>query len=197
MQTPVEITFNNLDPSEFIEARIREKVDHLEHLSEHITSCHVFVNAAHKRHRKGNTYEVHIEVRLPGHELNVNNTPGDMHAHEDIYVAIRDAFKAMERQIMKWKDQVKGKVKAHEMPLQGRIKELRTDKSFGQIATTDGRLIYFHKNSVVGGNFDDLNEKDVVELVIQYGESELGPQASTVRPISTMKFKDTSRYTGQ
>ncbi len=191
MQTPLEIAFNNMDPSDFVEARVREKAAHLEHLCEHITSCRVYINAAQKRHRKGNRYEVHIDVHLPGHELNVNNMPGDRHAHEDVYVAIRDAFKAMERQIMKWKEQAKGKVKVHEMPLQGRITELHTGEGFGQIATTDGRLVYFHKNSVVGKNFDDLNTKDTVELVIQYDESEKGPQASTVRQISSMKFKDT------
>ena len=180
-----------MDPSDIIEARIREKVEHLEHLSEHITSCHVYVSAAHKRHRKGNTYEVHIEVRLPGHELNVNKLPGDRNAHEDVYVAIRDAFKAMERQITKWKERIKGNVKVHETPVQGRITELHTGEGFGQISTTDGRLVYFHKNSVVGNDFDDLNEKDTVELVIQYGESEKGPQASTVRQISSMKFEDT------
>lgn len=190
MQTPLEISFNNMDPSDSIEARVREKVARLEQFYDRITSCHVFIDAAHKRHRKGNTYEVRIEVRVPGQELAVNNKPGDVHAHEDVYVAIRDAFKAMERQIKKWKARATGDVKAHETPLQGRIAELSLGEGFGQIATTDGRLVYFHKNSVIGVNFDDLNENDTVELVVQSDESEKGPQASSVRPIGPMKFKD-------
>lgn len=188
MQTPLEISFTNMDRSEALETRIREKTDKLEKIFNGITSCHVFIEAPHRHHRKGNHYEVRIELRVPGTELAVNNKPGDVNAHEDVYVALRDAFRAMERQLKRWKQQVRGDVKHHEPPLQGRVAELHAGEGYGQIATTDGRLVYFHENSVLNGEFGSLEEGDTVELVVRHGDK--GPQASTVRRIGPMEFVD-------
>ena len=185
METPLELSFRNMDASDFVAGLVREKVEKMERLFDGITSCHVYVEAPHRHQHKGNQYEVRIEVRVPGTELTVNNKPGDVNAHEDINVAVRDAFNAMERQLKRWKQKISGEVKSHPGGLQGRIAEIDRERGFGQIATTDGRLIYFHRNAVVEGDFAALKP---VELVIQTKESEKGPQASTVRPIGPMQF---------
>ncbi len=108
LQTPLEIHFTNMERSDALEGAVRARVERLEQFFDGITSCHVFVDASHLRRRKGNLYEVRIEVRIPGTELAVNNKPGDVNAHEDVHVAIRDAFNAMERQLKKWKQQFRG-----------------------------------------------------------------------------------------
>ncbi|SEP27831.1 'Cold-shock' DNA-binding domain-containing protein, partial [Salinihabitans flavidus] len=79
-------------------------------------------------------------------------------------------------------------VKHHDAPLQGKIVEIRHDQGYGQIIATDNRLIYFHENSVVDGKFADLAQGDPVEMVVQSKESAIGPQASTVRPISGLEY---------
>lgn len=188
METPLQLSFKNMDPLARIEESIREKVDKLEQVYDSMTSCHVYIEAPHKHHRQGNHYEVRIEVHVPGTNLAVSNKPGDVNAHEDLNVAIRDAFNAMERQLKRRRRKITGEVKMHEGALQGRIAEIDHKQGFGQIIAADGRLIYFHENSVVDGAFKDLNQRDPVELVVQTKESEVGPQASTVRPISEMKF---------
>lgn len=109
VQTPLEIHFNDMDRSDAVEASIRKHAEKLEKLYNGITSCHAFVHAVQNNQRKGNLYEVRLEVRVPGTELAVSHRPGDRHAHEDVYVAIRDAFDAMERQLKRWKGQVRGK----------------------------------------------------------------------------------------
>jgi ribosomal subunit interface protein len=190
MQTPLEVHFNNMQRSDAVEAAVRQRAGKLEQFFGGITSCHVYIDAPHHHHRKGNRYEVRLEIRIPGKELAVNNKPGDVNAHEDVYVAIRDAFNAMERQLKRWKRQVRGEPRGRESPLQGRIAEIFHEQGYGQITTTDHRLIYFHKNSVVDADFADLKVDDPVELVVQTGESEKGPQASTVRPIGSMQFVD-------
>lgn len=187
METPVEIAFTDMDPSDEINTLILEKVDHLDQLYGGITSCHVYVKAPHQSQRKGNLYEITIEVRIPGNEL-VVRSQNDAPEHEHLRVAVRDAFRAMERKLERWKERHRGEVKRHEGPLQGTIVEIDLDRDFGQIIATDHRLIYFHRNSVVDGNFDDLRLRDPVELVVQTGESEIGPQASTVRRINRMEF---------
>jgi putative sigma-54 modulation protein len=116
MQTPLEISFVDIARSPAAEARIRERVHRLEHRFDGITSCHVYVAAPHQHQRKGNLYEVRIDVRVPGAELAVADQPGDIHAHEDVYVAIRDSFDAMERQLEQWKQRIRGEVKRHTLP---------------------------------------------------------------------------------
>lgn len=116
MQTPLEIAFVDTAPSPAAEARIRERVKRLERHFDGITSCHVYVAAPHQHQRKGNLFEIRIEVRVPGAELAVADKPGDIHAHEDIYVAIRDSFDAMERQLEAWKQRIHGDVKRHTLP---------------------------------------------------------------------------------
>jgi ribosomal subunit interface protein len=191
MQTPLELTFRNMEPSDFVARQVHAKVKKLERFYGRITSCHVFIDAPHRHQRKGKHYAVRIEVRVPGSELVVNDKPGDVNAHEDLKVAVRDAFDAMERQLKRWKARASGEVKAHEGPLQGRIVEIDHDKGFGHIAASDGRLVYFHRNSVVEGRFSALAAGDPVELVAQSEESPIGPQASTVRPIGPLRYAGT------
>jgi ribosomal subunit interface protein len=191
MQTPVEIVFHNLERSEAVEARVRERVGRLERYHPRITSCHVYVEAAHRSsQQKSLEYEVRLEVRVPGNDLAVSSKPGDANAHGDVYVAIRDTFAAMERQLKRKRSRRVGEVKTHLPQLQGTVAELHPDRDHGQIATTDGRLVYFHRNAVLNGGFDELSEGTPVELTIQHDESDKGPQASTVRPIGAMRFVD-------
>ena len=48
------------------------------------------------------------------------------------------------------------------------------------LAAADGRLVYFHQNSVVDGGFATLQVGEEVRFVAQDRESDKGPQASTV-----------------
>lgn len=116
MQTPLEILFVDIPASPAAEARIRKRVARLERRFDGITSCHVYVAEPHRHHRKGKSFEVRVEVRVPGAELAVTNKPGNAHAHEDVYVAIRDSFDAMERQLEEWKQRIRRDVKRHSLP---------------------------------------------------------------------------------
>ncbi len=195
MQTPVELAFKHVEPSEEIRELVREKASHLERFFDGITSCHVYIRAPHKSQRKGNLYEVTIEVRVPGQELVVHHNQNDVAEHEHLRVAVRDAFAAMAIELKRWKNQIRGDVKSREGPLQGRVVEIRHDEGFGQIIATDNRLIYFHRNSVVDGSFDELQPRDTVELVVQTGDSPIGPQASTVRRIGPLDFVPATKPT--
>lgn len=187
MQTPLELSFNNLDPSEAVEQRVRERADRLERRFGGITSCHVWIDTYHrsqaKTHGKPVEYDVRIEVRVPGTELAVSRKPGDRRAHTDIMVAVRDSFDAMERQLRDYASRLQGEVKSHPTPLQGKVGRVFPDEGYGFIQTTDGREIYFHRNSVIEDGFDGLESGTPVELSVIDGESPEGPQATTVRAI--------------
>lgn len=193
MQTPLEIAFNHVEPTDEIKTLVAEKVAHLETFYEGITSCHVYIRAPHRSQRQGNLYEVTIEVRVPGDELVVRYDQNDVSEHEHLHVTLRNAFAAMARDLKHWKDRISGEVKAHDGPLQGVIVELHPDEGWGRIVATDHRLIYFHRNSVVESTFEDLRPRDPVELVVQTRESAAGPQASTVRPIGNLGYDPTPK----
>lgn len=193
METELEIAFHHMEPSPYVEERVRTRVDRLEKRFGRLTCCRVVVDAPHQRHDKGNHYSVRIEAHVPSAVFSVDREPGDVNAHEDVYVAIRDAFDAMERKVRRWKETHSGRPEAHAERLQGRIAELLPEQDHGQIALTDGRLVYFHRNSVIDGDFGALSEGDAVELSLHAGDSEKGPHASGVRAISDQRFVDRPR----
>ena len=188
MQNVAQITFKDIDHSDAIEARINERIEKLDKMFDLILGCKVWIQAPHRRHKKGTHYVIDIEVLTPLGTLSVDREPGDVNAHEDIYVTIRDAFNAMERQLRKQKEQHSGRPEETLNQLQGTIERLEPEKDCGHIATTDGRLIYFHRNAVIDQSFDDLKTGDAVELVVDREGAEDGPHASTVRPISKQRF---------
>ena len=178
MQIPLKITFKDIPHSDFVELKIREKVAKLEQFAGDITSCRVIVEAPHQHHNKGNLYNVKVDVTLPGEEIIATRNPAAHHAHEDIYVAIRDAFNATRRQLENYVRRRRGKVKKHESTPYGRIKEVFPYADYGVIETADGREVYFHRNSLLDEDLDKLQVGTRVNYTEE--ENEKGPQASTI-----------------
>jgi len=114
MKLPLQITFRNMQPSEVMEQNIRERAEKLDLFCDQIMSCRVVVEAQHKHHQQGNVFHVRIDLTVPGDELAVSRDPGKDHAHEDVYVAIRDAFDAARRQLEDFGRRRRSQVKAHE-----------------------------------------------------------------------------------
>ena len=179
MQLPLQVTFRHIQPSEALEARIRKESTKLERFSDHIMSCRVVVEAAHKHHHQGNLYRVRIDLTVPGGEVVVSHDHHDRQDHEDAYVAVRDAFNAAQRQLEDFIRNRRGDTKFHEMPAHGRIAEIFPYLDYGTISTPDNREIYFHRNSVLEEAFDKLEVGMEVRFVEHAGEK--GPQASTVQ----------------
>lgn len=193
MTLPIEISFRDIKPSAAVEARVREKAAKLERFFERAISCRVVIEAPHRHHHQGKLYNVRIQLSLPGQDLLVDQEHKKDHAHEDVYVAIRDAFRALERQLKARAEKMRGDVKTHEVPPHGRVARLIAEEGYGFIETPDGREIYFHRNAVVNDGFDGLQVGDQVRYVAQHGESEKGPQASTVTPVGKHKLPPVER----
>jgi ribosomal subunit interface protein len=113
MQVPVTITFHGLDPSDAVEQRVRERASKLERHFDRVTSCRVTIEAAHRQNRKGQIFRCAVDVTVPGAELVANRTPGQAQQHEDVYVAVRDAFDAMDRQLQSFAEKRRGETKNH------------------------------------------------------------------------------------
>jgi ribosomal subunit interface protein len=107
MDVPLELAFHNLEASEAVEARVRERVAKLEKMFPRLVACRVVVEAPHKQHQKGNIFRVRIEMSVPGDDLVVSKEPN--HAHErfadpDVYAVLKDAFETAERMLRDYKD---------------------------------------------------------------------------------------------
>ncbi|MCK5616255.1 HPF/RaiA family ribosome-associated protein [Candidatus Pacearchaeota archaeon] len=178
MKLPLQITFRHMEHSDAVEAKIRERVEELEQFYDQIMHCRVVVEEDHKHHHQGNLFSVHIDLTVPGKELVVSRGPDGNHAHEDMYVALRDAFDAMRRQLENFARVQRRKVKSHEAPPHGKISKLFPSEDYGRIASADGRDIYFHRNSIIDADFDALDIGMEVRFAEENGEQ--GPQASTV-----------------
>ncbi|HXP77246.1 MAG TPA: HPF/RaiA family ribosome-associated protein [Stellaceae bacterium] len=181
MQVPLRIMFQDMPVPPAVESRIRERVEELERFFPDIVSCRVAVELSGRHHRAGNLYHVRIMLTVPGHEIVVNRDPSEHHAHEDILVAVRDAFDAVRRQLEDYARRMRVDTKTHAVPAHGRISRLFPDHGF--IQSSDGQEIYMHRNAVAVGKFDDLSEGDEVRYHLHEGEGEKGAQASTVIPI--------------
>ena len=128
MQAPVQITFRGFPHSDAVEAKIHEKVNKLEQFFPHIMHCQIVVEAEHHHHHKGNLYDVRIDLTVPDKEIVVSQKKHDDHSHEDIYVAIRDAFNAARRQLEDYVRVRRGDIKSHEAASRGsQVKRLIFD----------------------------------------------------------------------
>ena len=116
MQVPTEITFHGIEHSDSAEAAIQRWVARLEHVYDRIQRCEVVVSQPHKRHRQGREFQVGIVLGVPGNDINITHV-----MHEDIYVAIADAFRATRRKLQEHADLQRGFVKTHVVERTGNI----------------------------------------------------------------------------
>ena len=113
MPAEVQVTFRGMDPSPAVEARVRRRIEDLQQISDRIAACRVVLDAAHKRHRQGTIYNVRVDLTVPGGTIVVNREPCEVHAHEDMHVAVRDAFDAARRMLQDHIRRLDGRTKQH------------------------------------------------------------------------------------
>lgn len=180
MEIPQEVSFRNVEPTERLKARLDREIGKLERFYDGIIGCHVMVEVPHERHESGNLHHVRIRVTVPGEELVVSRDPPEHHEHEQVETAIDDAFAAMQRQLEEYSRRRRREVKHHESQPRGKVTKLFPPLDYGFIETREGTEVYFHRNSVVNGDFDELQVGDLVRFAAEQGVE--GPQASTVHP---------------
>ena len=173
MQIPIQITFHDVSRSDALEAHIRQKAEKLEEFHSRIISCRVTVEEQHKHHHQGRQFRVRIDLRVPGKEIVANRDH-----HEDVYVALRDAFDAVKRQLEEVAREMRGDVKAHVVSQHGKVARLFTDEGYGFIETADGRELYFSRENVVHPTFDQLTPGSEVQFIEEMAAE--GPQAKRV-----------------
>ena len=186
LQVPLEIGFHNIDSSDWAENEIRSRVAKLEKLYERLVSCRVRVDQRAKNSNGTIPPVVHIELGIPGRkDIVVSHEPDHLQRKfqaPDLHNAIHEAFRIAEDRLAELKDKRDGRTKEgiHDAENQflGQVAELTPDEDFGFLMTKEGGLLYFHRNSVLAGDFDALDRGDEVYYVEGLGDT--GPTASKV-----------------
>ncbi len=101
MRTPPQVVFHGMDHSDAVEIRIGEEIEKLERLNSHITDCRVTVESPHRHHSNGAPYNISININVPGDTLTVRSGAVKS-SHDDINLAVRDAFAAMTRRLKEY-----------------------------------------------------------------------------------------------
>jgi len=187
MQQPVRITFKEMEPSDAVQKWVEEHAAKLEKFYEPIVHCDVVVEAPHRHSHHGRLYAVRIDITVPGGQVVVSHQGPKDHAHENIYVALRDAFRAAQRQLQDLVRKRRGKVKHHEPPRRAQVTKHYLAEDYGFLEGPDEVEVYFHRNAVLNAAFDDLRIGSLVRYVLAEGEGEAGPQASTVELIGEVE----------
>ena len=94
MQIPLQITLRNIAKSEAVEVAIRKGVDKLERFHPKIVSCRVVVEIPSRHKQQGKEFVVRLDIKVPGSEIVVTHDH-----HEDLYVALHEAFHAAQRRL--------------------------------------------------------------------------------------------------
>lgn len=157
----IQITVCDLPDSPAIENHLRKKAEKLDRFYHRINSCRIVVTIPQKHKHNGKIYCIRIEITVPGRELVVNRQ-----LSQDIYVAIRDAFNALQRQLENYARKRRGDVKRHELGNKGVVKRLFQEDGYGFIQGLDGNELYFSSSNMSNIEFEQLEIGDKVEFLM-------------------------------
>lgn len=184
MQKPLELNYHDVPRSPWSEELIRKRADRLERFADDIVSCHVIVSQQHHHQHKGNPFRVSIEVRLPrNRRLMVAEEPAVVEQRSSLQAVINSAFEAMERRLQgAGEPRRRDALRPSAEEPRGLVVRLFEEEGYGFLRTPDGRERYFHRNSVLHGDFERLAVG--TEVRFEPSEGEAGPQASTVQIVN-------------
>jgi hypothetical protein len=187
MQVPLEIAFHHFPSSEWAETEIRKRVAKLDKLYDRLVSCRVRVEQRATNPTGTIPPVVRIDMGVPGHKhLVVTHEPDRLlqkFQTPDLHNAIHEAFNIAEQKLVEYKKhlQDRGKDGQHDVENQhlGQVAEIHPEADFGFLLTGQGSLLYFHRNSVLSGDFDAFKRGDQLSYVEDVGDT--GPLATKVR----------------
>jgi cold shock CspA family protein len=189
-----QITFRNMETAPALEAAVLKEAGGLERFFPRIMSCRVAIEGP--KRQEGGLFNIRIDLGLPGEELVVERNPSLHTVLQNLETlrktkgsepgrerrcprrAIHAAFHEMRRQLQDYARRMRGPMKQRERLPVRKVIRLSPDADFGFIES-DGREIYFHRNSVMAGQFDRLRIGSPVRFAEEAGDK--GPQASSVR----------------
>ena len=182
MQVPLEINFHNMDRSEALATRVKDRVSRLEKATDAIISCRIVLEAIQKQSH-GRTLLISIKLDLPSKNIVVKREQRRQALKGDSYQVVNTAFDVVERQLADHLRISRHDVKTHDGPTYARIIKLYPDHAYGFIETPVHLNVYFHSDVVDNHGFASLEVGNEVLYTLAADEGPMGPQASRVQPV--------------
>lgn len=151
MKQALDVRFLGIEPSPAVEVAARAKAAKLDQFRGDLMSCRVTIALAHKHKHQGQLYAVRIDVTASDQELCVDRVQ-----NEDVYVALRDAFDAMKRQIEDSARRARGQEKLHAEQLRGQVVRVSNEDRCGFIRSAEGDEYWFGPDNVTGMPWEHL-----------------------------------------
>lgn len=170
---PVDILRNGILVTPEAETYLQERLAALDRFYQPILSKRIVFEGPVGHHQAGGPFAVNLYVDIPGRLITVTRQRSD-----DLHVAIRGAFDAAQRQLEDYARRQRPDLVPPEAPPRGHVVRLFPEAGYGFIAAPDGHELYFHRNSVLGDRFDEIEVGAEVRFAEESGVN--GPQASTV-----------------
>lgn len=129
---PLRITYRQIEQRLEAEEWVRKEVLKLVTFYPRILGCQVALSGPNPRHKKGGHFRVHVRLKVPGGELEINREPSLLGRarqagaaklqkraliagqHSDLRAAVDDAFRAAGRRLQDYARKQRGDVKRHE-----------------------------------------------------------------------------------
>ena len=174
MQVPLELSFHQIDHSDFAEQRVREKVDELHRFHNQIIACRVVIEAPHKSPHHTKHYRVRVDLTVPNKEFVADSAPtDDIKNMHDLYYAIDQAFDKIEKQMRRYHSKLTD-VRPDHQPneaLTGVVARVfpntvpdARDDGYGFVEAVDGREYFFRESALHGIDFDELEPGTRVKI---------------------------------
>ena len=180
MYPKLTITMRNIDNAEEVDSFIRMRLSELIKMEPRIIEYSVFVEKTKKYRKSGNPFMVRMIVRLPaGADIVVKRDPSGIVMHDPLFTTLLNAFAIVKRKIVERSDKGQQGVMGLQAEYGAIVSKIFSDKGYGFLRTDSGKSIFFHRSSVVGDEFDLMEEGTGVWFIEREGEK--GPWASTVR----------------
>jgi len=178
----IQVTFRDLPYSQAVENCIQEHAAKLREYFERFIQCKVVLTISQNHKHQGKLFNIRINLMVPNKEIVVTRQQD-----QDIYVAIRDAFDALYRQVDNYMRRRRGDVKRHESLLYGFVVRLFPEESFGFIKGQDGNEYYFSATNIASKSFNQLAIGDTVQFLAEPGKDGLQAHRVTVEKHNQME----------
>lgn len=181
MQHEPMITWRNIPRSDAVEAIIRKRIAAIEKFCPEAVGLRITLDAPQKLRHAARGFDVRLHLEVPGPDLDVARTVRHGHAADDIVRAVNAAFTALETRVKQFRRIMGGQqIKHHPDILHGEIVELEPELGYGFVRADDGREVYFQKDGLLTGAWDDLEIG--ARLRFRELDGEKGPFAVDVAP---------------
>jgi ribosome-associated translation inhibitor RaiA len=99
MALTTSVTFKGMPSSPALRSDIESHAEKLLKFAPRLQTCSVVVSYNEHRHQRGNQYLVHVHLTMPGGSFESGKISNTDFGHEDPYLAVRDTFDALRRQV--------------------------------------------------------------------------------------------------